>query len=369
MKKKQELVDTGSYSPVLTKFIRIMKLTTLLLFIAIGQVFAVKSYSQTTRLSLDLQDETVKNILLEIEDNSEFYFVYSNKLIDVERKVSIKMTDKKIDEILNEVFEGENVQYFVADRQIIISPQGMGLNNSIATNQQSKKVFGTVKSEDGESLPGVTVLVKGTTIGTTTIEDGTFSLDIPDDAKTLVFSFIGMKSQEIEIGTQTAFNIVLATESYGIEEIVTIGYGTVKKSDLTGAVGSVKGDVIAQRNTVQVSQALQGAMAGVMVTRNNNAPGAPATIRIRGITTIGDASPLVIVDGVPVGSINDVNPNDVESISVLKDAASAAIYGSRAAAGVILVTTKRAKSGELSLIPIRKQNTPYMHPKKVYDEL
>ena len=349
MKKKLRMVDSGGFRPALTKIIRIMKITAFLLFFAIAQVLAVDSYSQTTRLSLDMQNETIKNVLLEIEDNSEFYFVYSNKLIDVNRKVNIKMNNKKVDEVLNQVFEGEDVVYAVMDRQIILSPEEMALDKSGGYFQQVKKITGTVKTETDESLPGVTVLVKGTTIGTVTNADGSFSLDIPDNAETLVFSFIGMASQEIEIGTQTAFNIVLVSESIGIEEVVAIGYGTIKKSDLTGAVGSVKGGAITERQTTQISTALQGAMSGVMVTRNGNAPGSTASIRIRGITTIDDEGPLVIVDGVPVSSINDINPNDVQDISVLKDAASAAIYGARAASGVILVTTKRAKSGELSL--------------------
>ncbi|MCF6331709.1 MAG: TonB-dependent receptor [Draconibacterium sp.] len=349
MKKKQETVDPGGFQPVLTKLIRVMKLTTFLLFIAVAQVFAVKSYSQATRLSLDLQNETVKNVLLEIEDNSEFYFVYSNKLIDADRKVSIKMTNKKVDEILNQVFEGEDVVYAVMDRQIILSPKGMRIDDSGKITQQNKKITGTIIDESGQPLPGVTVLVKETTIGTVSDADGSFFLDIPSNAEILVFSFIGMKTQEVEIGTQTAFNIILVTESYGIEEIVTIGYGTVKKSDLTGAVGSVQGNEISRRSTTNVSQALQGAIAGVMVTRGNNAPGSTAQIRIRGITSIDDKGPLVIVDGVPVGSINDINPNDIQDISVLKDAASAAIYGARAASGVIIVTTKRAKAGELNL--------------------
>lgn len=349
MKKKCKMVDSGGLHPGLTKMIRIMKLTTFLFFFAVAQVFAVSSYSQATRLSLDLKNTTVKDVLLEIEGNSEFYFLYSNKLVDVERKVDIQLKNKKVDEILDIIFKGEGVLYSVNDRQIILSPEGMVIKNSGDMFQQTKKITGTVKSGDGESLPGVTVLVKGTTTGTVTNADGSFSLDVPGTDGTLVFSFVGMASQEVVIGNQTTFNIVMVSETIGIDEVVAIGYGTVKKSDLTGAVGSVQGTAIAERNTTQISTALQGAMSGVMVTRNNNAPGATATIRIRGITTIGDASPLVIVDGVPVGSINDVNPNDVENISVLKDAASSAIYGSRAAAGVILVTTKRAKSGELSL--------------------
>ncbi len=349
MEKNEKMVGSGGFHTRLTQLIRIMKLTSFLLFFTISQIFAVNTYSQATRLSLDLKNTTVKDVLLEIENNSEFYFLYSNKLIDAERKVNVNVNNKKIENILDDIFEGEHVVYAVNDRQIILSPEGMVINNTGDNAQQSKKLSGTVKSEDGELLPGVTVIVKGTTIGTVTNVDGNFSLDVSASAETLQFSFVGMAHQEVAIGDQTAFNIVMVSEAIGLDEIVAIGYGTVKKSDLTGAVGSLQGDAITERNTTQVSQALQGAMAGVMVTRSNNAPGSTATIRIRGITSIGDSNPLIIVDGVPVDNINDINPNDVQDISVLKDAASASIYGSRAAAGVILVTTKRAKAGELYL--------------------
>ncbi|MFW5873042.1 MAG: SusC/RagA family TonB-linked outer membrane protein, partial [bacterium] len=224
---------------------------------------------------------------------------------------------------------------------------GLGISGQISAQQRS--IEGTVTDNQGSPLPGVTVVVKGTTQGTATNADGEYSFtDIPEDA-TLVFSFVGMRTQEVEVGNQTTINVTMEEDAIGIEEVVAIGYGTIKKADLTGGVSSVGGDIIENRKATQISQALQGTMPGVMVTRSNNAPGATSTIRIRGITTIGENDPLVIVDGVPVGSINDVNPNDVESISVLKDAASASIYGSRAAAGVILVTTKRAKTGVLEL--------------------
>ena len=349
MEKNREIVGMDGIRPMLTKLFRIMKLSSFLFFLTITQVIAVESYSQVTRLSIDMQNVTVKDVLLDIEENSEFYFIYSNKLIDVNRKVDAHFNNKKVDEILDNIFKGENVRYSIDNRQIILSPKGMILDKSGDIFRQSRTLKGTVKSESGEPLPGVTVIVKGTTTGTVTNADGNFTLDVPGDAETLVFSFVGMATKEVEIGDKTNFSIVLKSEAIGIEEVVAIGYGSVKKSDLTGAVGAIEGNVVSERQTTQVSQALQGAMAGVMVTRNNNAPGSTATIRIRGITTIGDSAPLVIVDGVPVGGINDVNPNDIESISVLKDAASASIYGSRAAAGVILITTKRAKSGDLSL--------------------
>lgn len=349
MEKNEKQVDTGKIYPWLTKFLRIMRLTAFLIVFTAVQVLASGTYAQVTRLSLDLKNTTVKNVLLEIENNSEYFFIYSNKLIDVDRRVDVKVENSRVENVLDQVFKGEKVVYSINDRQIILSPEGMVLGKSGDIFQQGKRITGLVTGDDGEPLPGVTVIVKGTTTGTVTNADGSYAIDIPGGEHTLVFSFVGMASQEIIVGNQSVINVVMVGETIGIEEVVAIGYGVVKKSDLTGAVGSVQGDVIAERQATQVSQALQGAMPGVLVTRSNNAPGSTATIRIRGITSIGDSNPLIIVDGVPMDNINDINPNDIQDISVLKDAASASIYGSRAAAGVILVTTKRAKTGEIGL--------------------
>ena len=203
-------------------------------------------------------------------------------------------------------------------------------------------VTGKVTSS-GESVIGATVQVKGKITGTITDIDGNYRLTLENSKETLVFSFIGYQSKEVTVNGKNVINVELEEDVAQLEEVVVVGYGTMKKKDLTGAVAAVKGDALASRKTTQLSTALQGAVAGVTVTRDNSAPGAAAgSIKVRGVTTIGDTSPLVIIDGVP-GSINDVNPNDVESMSVLKDAASSSIYGSRAAAGVILITTKRAK--------------------------
>jgi len=213
---------------------------------------------------------------------------------------------------------------------------------------QSRSVSGTVKSTSGEPLPGVTVLIKGTSNGTVTNAGGEYSLTNVPETSVMLFSFVGMKSLEVNVNSQTTINVILEEDAIDIEEVVAIGYGTVKKQDLTGSVASVDGSKIAERRTVQLSQALQGSMPGLMVTRTGSAADAGATIRIRGITTISDSSPLIIVDGVP-GNLGYVNPNDIESITILKDAASASIYGSRAASGVILITTKRAKEGQFDL--------------------
>jgi TonB-linked SusC/RagA family outer membrane protein len=209
-------------------------------------------------------------------------------------------------------------------------------------------VQGKVVDETGAAVPGATIMVKNTTRGTVTSPQGTFRLDAsPTDV--LVVSAIGHERKEIPVSGQQELRVVLNNTARSLNQVVVIGYGSARKKDLTGAVTTIDAKDIAARNTVQVSDALQGAIAGVTVTRNSSSPGASSTIRFRGITTIGNNDPLVIVDGVPVGSIDDVDPNNIESVTALKDAASTSIYGSRAAAGVILITTKRGKTGQATL--------------------
>ncbi len=340
----KKIIHLYRRKPATQKILLTMRLTLFLLVISVFSAFS-STYAQKTKLDINVQNSTVKDVLNEIETQSEFFFMYNNKQVDVERKVDLDAKSMSVDVVLQQLFAGTDVNFKVVNRQILLFPKDI-VNLS---EQQDNKVTGKVTDQAGMPIPGASVVVKGTMTGVTTDNDGKFSLAISPEAKVLVISFVGMRSQEVVIGGKTSFNTVLEEETIGIEEVIAIGYGSVKKSDLTGAIGSIKGDVIANRKTTQISQALQGTVPGLMVTRNNNAPGATATIRIRGITTIGENNPLIILDGVPVDDINSVNPNDVENISVLKDAASASIYGSRAAAGVILVTTKRAKSGQLAL--------------------
>jgi TonB-linked SusC/RagA family outer membrane protein len=218
-----------------------------------------------------------------------------------------------------------------------------------AIQQQGRRsITGTIIDQFGITLIGANVIEKGTTNGTVTDLDGNFSLQVFPNA-ILQISHIGFISKEVPVGTSSTLSITLEEDTKALDEVVVVGYGTQRKKDLTGAVAQIGGDDLIARKTTQVSQALQGAIPGVSVTRSNNAPGASATVRIRGITTIGDTNPLIIVDGMQVDNMNDVNPNDIENISVLKDAASSSIYGSQAAAGVVLITTKRAKSGQFSI--------------------
>lgn len=328
-----------------------MKLSSFLLVITFLQTLAVDSYSQITKLNLDFNNVTVENALKTIEDQSEFFFLYSPKIVDVSRKLNLRFTDEKIDIILSRMFSGSDVDYIVKDRQIVLSDKEM-IKKFIEPLKQQVIVRGTVTDVDGNPLPGVTVTVKGTTRGTVTDTDGKYELEnVPEDA-VLVFSFVGMLTQEIEVGTQTIIDVIMEIDRIGIEEVVVIGYGTQKKINLTGAVSQVESSVLENRSVTNVSSALQGVSAGLTVTSNSNLggePGAPLEINIRGLGSLSGGEPYVLVDGVPM-DINNINPNDIENISVLKDAASSAIYGSRAPFGVILITTKSGKkSGKPTL--------------------
>lgn len=221
---------------------------------------------------------------------------------------------------------------------------------TIGMSYAQQQINGRVVDDQALPVPGVVVAVKGGSVKLTTDEKGNFAIPMVEKQTIIVFSMMGMKTVEYRYTGQQHIEVVLESEPYSLNEVVAIGYGVVKKKDVTGAISTVDGKVLAERNVTQLSQALQGTMPGVSVTRTNSEPGATASVRVRGITTIGDSNPLVIVDGVPVNSLNDVNSDDVEDISVLKDAASASIYGARAAAGVILITTKRAKTNQVNML-------------------
>jgi len=210
---------------------------------------------------------------------------------------------------------------------------------------QQTTITGTVTDTEGTTMPGVTVVVKGTTTGTSTDMDGKYALAVPADAETLVFSFIGMTSQEVLIGEQTTINVVMESQMIGMQEVVVIGYGTRIREELTGAVSSVSSDQLELSTAPSVISRLQGQVSGVNITQSNR-PGGDAIIRIRGIGTINNSEPLFVIDGVPAGPGNNINPNDIESVSILKDASSSAIYGTRGANGVVIITTKRGRNNQ-----------------------
>ncbi|MDP3912221.1 MAG: TonB-dependent receptor [Bacteroidota bacterium] len=344
MKKIREPWVSDSYA--LKKCLAMMKWSLFFFFLSIIQVLAVDSYSQQTRLTLKFNQTSLESVLNEIENKSEFYFLYNQDFVNTKQNVDLDVKSAKIEDVLNSLLKNTDIKYTISDRQIVLTnvDNVSGLNR---LSVQQSRISGKVTGTSGEALPGVTVAVKGTSGGTITDNNGNFQLALPADAKILVFSFVGMKSQEVAIAGNTTFNIVLEEESIGIEEVVAIGYGTAKKRDLTGSVGSVKAENIVRSNPVQPAKALQGQVSGVNVKKVNSRPGSDYTIDIRGVHSISFSSePLVVIDGVMGGKLNTLNPSDIETMDVLKDASSAAIYGARGANGVIIITTKKGVQGK-----------------------
>jgi TonB-linked SusC/RagA family outer membrane protein len=331
------------------QMLRIMKLTTFLLFVMFMQVSAGVFSQNNGQLSLKAEKESVNNILKLIEEKSEFRFLFNSSNIDLERKTDIECNTKNIEEVLDLLFKGTNVKYrSFNSNYVLYSEEGeVGSLNE----QQQKSVSGKVTDSEGIGLPGVSVVVKGTTTGTITGGDGKFSLEVSSDAQTLTFSFVGMKSQEINMNGKTIFNLVLEEETIGIDEVVAIGYGTVKKSDLTGSVSSIKTAELNSIPTLRLDQALKGKISGLQATATSSAPGAATSIRIRGSNSISaNNEPLYVIDGFIGGfDLNDINVTNIESIEVLKDASATAIYGARGSNGVILITTKRGKEGKTKI--------------------
>ena len=336
--------DRDSYIPLFKKTLRIMKLTTLF-SLAVACCISASTYAQNFKVSVNKQNSSIIEVLKEIEQNSEFTFFFNDNRVNVNKKVSVKAKDATIDEVLAQVFADTDYKYQVIDKQVLI--KAADETGAKAVSQQDKKTVTGVVSDAMGSVAGANVVEKGTTNGTITDADGNFSLSVAPNA-VLVVSYIGYKDQEIPVSGKTNLQILLSEDTQALEEVVVIGYGTAKKADLTGPVSSIKGSSLAERSTPMLSTAMQGQISGVQVTRSSGSPGSAATIRVRGVTTLSNNDPLVIIDGVP-GSLNDVVASDVENLTVLKDAASAAIYGSRAAAGVVLITTKRAKENKFNL--------------------
>ena len=327
------------------KFLLPMKLMLFLTLFSCFSAFA-GSYAQNTKLNLKFEDRQIKDILNEIEDQTKFSFMYDNRQVDVERKVNLDVRDENIDQVLDALFAGTNITYKVIERHIMLMP-----GNAPVVARQPGKVNGTVTDEKGQPLPGVTIVVKGTSNGIVTDMDGKFSLSKVGADDVLVFSFIGMKTQEIPVGSQTDFKIVMADETIGVDEVVVVGFGIQKKVNLTGAVGTIDSEALESRPVQNASQMLQGMAPGLNITQSSGSLESTPTINIRGKTTIGTGSsgdPLVLIDGME-GDINAINPQDIESISILKDAAASSIYGSRAPFGVILVTTKKGKDGRTTV--------------------
>ncbi|TAJ14312.1 SusC/RagA family TonB-linked outer membrane protein [Marinilabiliaceae bacterium JC017] len=343
---KKNANNVGLLYPFVTsKVWKIMRISLLLLVVGLMHVSAA-SYSQTKKLNLRGNSFTLKEIFTAIEDQSTYTIFFKDDQVNLEQELSGNFNNQDITGVLDRALEGSNLTYKINDKLIIILENAPNMMQ--AAQQQDRSIKGKVVGQDGTSMPGVNVFVDGTTRGTITNIDGEFELNLEPGDATLVFSFIGYETQKVAIGERTNVNVTLMEESIGLDEVVAIGYGVQKKSDVTGSVASVKGDRLQRVTATNPAESLQGQMAGVTVSAIGGAPGAGMEIKIRGASTLNDNDPLVIIDGVP-GSMYMLNSSDIESIEVLKDGASAAIYGTEAANGVIIITTKKGKEGKLTV--------------------
>lgn len=337
MKKKSTY---GSSIPFLNiNLFRKMKLILLFVAISFFQLSAVESYAQNAKINLSLSDVTLEEAIKTIEANTQFVFFFSNSAVDMTKHVDLNVKNGNIKEVLNQILS--SYKYRIEDNKIVL----------LGEVQQDGKIWGIVSDAFGP-IAGANVVVQGTTNGTITDMDGRFSLDAPKGAK-LQISYIGYITKELTVDTKTDYVIELVEDSQALEEVVVVGYGTEKKVNVIGSIAQIGSEKLENRSTPQLSNVLTGQMAGVTVIQRSGRPGnSGGEIRVRGVGSFGGESnksdALVLIDGIP-GKLNDVSSEDVESISVLKDASTAAIYGSRAANGVILVTTKTGKEGKVSV--------------------
>lgn len=327
---------------IASKTYLIMRICLILLICSLTQAFASEIYSQVSALSLEMKNATIEEVLDQIESETEYRFLYNKKMVDVNRKVSVVVQKETIAQVLDKLFWGEPIKYVISDRQIVLSEYPI-----VNLMQDNRRISGTVKDSKGDPIPGVSVLIKNTTIGSITDVNGQFQLAIPDNAKSLVFSFVGLLTKEITLGDKSIFNVIMEEDAIGLEEVVAIGYGTQKKASLTGSVTVVKMNDVksSSSSSGNVMKAMDGRVPGLDITYTGS-PDAAANILIRGKGTLNNTAPLYIIDGIPTTrGLNELAPSDIESIQVLKDASAASIYGSRAANGVLIITTRKAKQG------------------------
>ncbi len=320
--------------------IRMMKLVALCLSCFLSVANVPNLYSQTTRLSLKMHNVSVEEVLNKIEESSDYRFIYNNESVNVDKKIDANFSNETIESILNKVFKSTDVEYTINDKQIILRPKGSSLTDE-KTNAKKKIVKGVVSDSDGPII-GASISILGANGGTITDMNGHFSLEVPENA-TLQISFIGYNTRLVKVAEKTDLNIIMKEDTQNLDEVVVIGYGTQKKMNLTGSVSTISAEDITTIPVSNISNAMAGRMPGVFSNNKSGLPGVSSPITIRGISTPNNTDPTYVIDGVirEKTDFDALDPNSIESISVLKDAASAAVYGSRASNGVILVTTKR----------------------------
>ena len=329
----------------LKKFLNIMRISTLLLFVCIFASYASDLSSQTAKVNIANTRMTIGDFIKQVEKETGYMFVYNKGEIDANRTVSLKKGNNTVGDCLNRIFDGTGVSFVFDDGYVVLTKHSQ--TQAAVSQQSGKLVKGAVTDESGLSVIGANVFIKGTTVGTITDMEGNFSLEVPSDNDILVISYIGYVEQQIPVKNRKNWSIVLKEDAQNLDEVVVVGYGTQRKGNIATAVTTIKSDVLQNRPVQTVGEALQGQIPGLSVTAKG-APGESPKLQRRGSSVLksdNSSEPLVLVDGVPA-DFNFLNPEDIESINVLKDAASSAIYGSRAANGVLLITTKRGKMGK-----------------------
>lgn len=347
---------------------KIMRITCNQLILALGLACVSYAHSGHSQQILDLkvtasfQQTPLKEVLVKLESQTNVKFVYSRNLVDTEQRINMSFKKANLGEVLDRLLSPSGIVYHVVSNRVVLSKRAVQMSSQVLPGYYPSDpaffeetlptsifveqiIKGRVVDEKGEGLPGVSIIVKGTQLGTVTNETGQYSIRIPDQNAILTFSFVGYLSQEVVVGNRTEINLEMVPEISSLQEVVVVGYGTVKKSDLTGSVASVKPEDLERIPVTNVNQALQGRAAGVQIRQTQQQPGGGLSVRIRGISSIqGNTQPLYVIDGIIGGDINTLNPQDIESLEILKDASATAIFGANGANGVILITTKRGSA-------------------------
>lgn len=318
-----------------------MRISTFLLMVCVFCSYAGNAHSQNAKVSIRMNNVKLDKILNEIENQTDYLFIYNNQ-VDINKITSVKVKNEAVAQVLDRILSGTGINYELEGTHIILTTEAI---KDLHAQQQAKTVTGTVTDVSGEPIIGANIRIKGTTTGTITDIDGNFSIKA-EPQSVIEVSYIGYLTQETVINNQKSIRFLLKEDTKTLDEVVVIGYGVQKKADLTGSVANINTEKLNTQSNANIGQALQGKIAGVDIVSQGGAPDSGTRIMVRGIGTLNNASPLYIVDGMYMNSIDHINPNDIASIDVLKDASSAAIYGSRAANGVIIVTTKEGSNTE-----------------------
>ena len=328
-------------NPRFKQIFRIMRISTFLLMVCVFCSYAGNAHSQNAKVSIHMNNVKLDKILNEIENQTDYLFIYNNQ-VDINKITSVKVKNEAVAQVLDRILSGTGINYELEGTHIILTTEAI---KDLHAQQQAKTVTGTVTDVSGEPIIGANIRIKGTTTGTITDIDGNFSIEA-EPQSVIEVSYIGYLTQETVINNQKSIRFLLKEDTKTLDEVVVIGYGVQKKADLTGSVANINTEKLNTQSNANIGQALQGKIAGVDIVSQGGAPGSGTRIMVRGIGTLNNASPLYIVDGMYMNSIDHINPNDIASIDVLKDATSAAIYGSRAANAVIIVTTKEGSNTE-----------------------